>query len=123
MVALGRIHVPIMGHDALIGDLLGASEMAGEQAWCLPLTQDHRNLVRGTFADLTNSAGPEASCITAGAFLEHFAGDIPFAHCDISPASWQPNKNDQWAAGATGTFVGTLAELISQPPSLSCNCS
>jgi leucyl aminopeptidase len=119
LVALGRIHVPIMGHDGVVGDLLGATEMAGEQAWSLPLTQDHRNLVRGTFADLTNSAGPDASCITAGAFLEHFAGNTPFAHCDISPASWQPSKNDVWAAGATGTFVSTLAELISQPPNIS----
>ena len=88
-------------------------------AEALGLESEVGSLESGKFADLTNSAGPEASCITAGAFLNHFADDIPFAHCDISPASWQPSSNDQWAAGATGTWVATLAELVQRPPTAS----
>lgn len=109
MVALGRIHVPIMGDSNIIGRLQKAAQNSGEKVWQLPMDEDHRALVRGRSADLTNSDGSgEAGCITAGAFLWHFAGDVPFAHCDISPACWKTSSHDLGPAGATGVFVSTL---------------
>ena len=67
-MALGRVHVPVMGDDGPVSDVLSAAEEAGERGWCLPLIDEHEQMVKGKFADLTNSAGPDASCITAGAF-------------------------------------------------------
>ena len=40
----------------------------------------------------------------------HFAGSVPFAHCDISPASWQTGEHDLGPAG-TGVLVDALARL------------
>lgn len=115
LYALGRVRVPIMGHDdALIGRLEAAAEAAGERVWRLPFDDDYHRLVRGKVAQLTNSSGqPDAGCITAGCFLNHFAGQVPFAHCDISPASWQEGAHDLGPAGATGVLVASLARLVS----------
>ena len=97
LVALGRIHVPLMAtDDALCADLESAAAASGEKVWRLPLDEDHHALVRNSkLATLTNSAGPDASCITAGAFLAHFAGEIlcPFRYQPsfvegLSPRSW-----------------------------------
>lgn len=113
MTALGRIHVPLMASDdALAGELLAAAQISGEKLWRLPMDHEHRALIRGQVAQLNNApGGGEAGCITAGAFVAHFAGSTPFAHLDISPASWMPKPWDLGPAGATGTIVTTLARL------------
>lgn len=114
LYALGRIHVPVMGSGGeLTEQLVTAAAAAGEKAWRLPLDEDHHRLVKASkLAVLTNSAGPDAGCITAGAFLAHFAGELPFAHCDISPASWFTADHDLGPAGASGVFVDTLRRLV-----------
>jgi leucyl aminopeptidase len=113
MTALGRVHVPLMAtDDSLAGDLLASARASGEKLWRLPLDAEHRAMVRGQVAMLNNApSGGEAGCITAGAFVAHFAGSTPFAHLDISPASWMPKPWDLGPAGATGTIVTTLAGL------------
>ena len=114
LVALGRIHVPLMAtDDHLSAELEAAAAAAGEKVWRLPLDDDHHAIVRNSkLATLTNSAGPDASCITAGAFLSHFAGEIPFAHFDISPASWKDAAHDLGPAGATGVMVDSLRRYL-----------
>ena len=113
MVALGRIHIPIMGDGKLVAALSKGAKSSGEKVWRLPMDEEHKNLVRGKMADLTNSDGSgEAGCITAGAFLSHFAGDVPFAHCDISPACWKPAPHALGPAGATGALVTTLVDAF-----------
>lgn len=113
MVALGRIHVPIMGDQDIVDQLSHAATSSGEKVWQLPMDDDHKTMVRGKMADLTNSDGSgEAGCITAGAFLSYFAGNLPFAHCDISPASWQNKQHALGPAGATGVLVSTLVDAF-----------
>jgi leucyl aminopeptidase len=117
LVALGRIHVPIMGTDqSAIDCLRAAAEASGEKTWQLPLDDDHRAIMRGQSAQLTNSGNGEAGCITAGAFLAHSAAEVLFVHADISPASWQTSAHDLGPAGATGVFVSTLVRWLSQNP-------
>ena len=114
MVALGRIHVPIMGDDdKQIESIEDAAQHIGEKVWRLPLDEEHRRLMATPHADINNSGNGEAGCITAGAFLQHFAGDVPFAHCDISPCSWQMKDHNLGQVGATGAFVHTLIEAYS----------
>lgn len=112
-VALGTIHVPIMGEHKLIAAIKRGAVSSGEKVWQLPMDEEHKKLVRGKVADLTNSDGSgEAGCITAGAFLSHFAGETPFAHCDISPASWKTAPHELGPAGATGILVTTLVDAF-----------
>ena len=112
LVALGRLHVPVMGDEELINNLLNAAQTIGELGWQLPLTSEHQAMVRGSVADLTNSTEmPDAGTITAGAFLKHFADGKEFGHCDISPASWMTSAHDLGPAGATGVWVDTLARF------------
>lgn len=110
LIALGRIHVPVMGDKHETDALIDSSMRCGEKAWRLPLEQEHRNIVKGTFADLNNAGNGEAGCITAAAFLEHFAGGLPFAHCDISPTSWKTSDHDLGQEGATGVWISTLID-------------
>jgi leucyl aminopeptidase len=113
LVALGRIHVPLMGtDDHLLAAIERAAAAAGERVWRLPMVDEHRQAMRGTVADLRNDGDGEAGCITAGAFMAHFARDTPFAHLDISPASWIPKGHDLGPAGATGVMVATLVRLL-----------
>ncbi len=113
LAALGRIHVPLMATDeALAARILAAAQVSGEKLWRLPLDHEHKAIIRGQVAQLNNApGGGEAGCITAGAFVAHFAGDTPFAHLDISPASWMPKAWELGPPGATGTIVTTLMGL------------
>ena len=113
LTALGRIHVPLMAtDDTLANRILAAGFETGEKLWRLPMDHEHRAIIRGQVAQLNNApAGGEAGCITAGAFVAHFAGQVPFAHLDISPCSWMPKPWELGPAGATGTSVTTLARL------------
>jgi leucyl aminopeptidase len=113
LVALGRIHVPLMGtDDHLLAAIERAAAATGERVWRLPLVDEHRAAMKGTVADLRNDGDGEAGCITAGAFMAHFARDTSFAHLDISPASWIPKGHDLGPAGATGVMVATLVRLL-----------
>lgn len=112
MVALGRIRVPMMGtSDSLQDKLEVSSEAQGEKVWKLPFDEEYHQLIKGKHADITNSGPSEGSCITAGCFLSHFAGDTNFMHCDISPASWQTKDHDLGDEGATGILVASLIIL------------
>lgn len=116
LAALGRIHVPVMGADALVEPLLAGGRVSGEQLWRLPLDEQHAAIMRGTTTDLRNEGNGEAGCITAAAFLRHFAGTVPFAHADISPTSWMPTDHDLGPAGATGVLVTSLLHVLGSWP-------
>src|SRR4051794_20649621 len=86
VVALGSTYSGMVAtDDAWAAEVLDAGAEAGELIWRLPLHQDYSDAVKGRTADLTNS--PEqrkAGTITGGAFLQRFAGDVPWVHLDIA---------------------------------------
>ncbi|MDQ7008176.1 MAG: leucyl aminopeptidase family protein [Acidobacteriota bacterium] len=114
MIALGRIRVPMMANrDDFAARLEAAADRAGERVWRLPMDPEYRDQVRSKIAVLKNvGKGREAGTIAAGVFLEHFAAGRPWAHLDISPASWSDSAGDLGPEGATGTMVPTLTSLI-----------
>ena len=102
--------------EGLRDAIVAAGEAAGELMWPMPLLDCHREMVKGGYADLTNSA-PRAlggGSITAAAFLSHFAlggqeslgPDPEWAHLDIAGTSWKTRQRD-WVGGPHGTGVGT----------------
>lgn len=114
--ALGNdYHALFSFDDALAQSLLNSAEGENEPFWRLPLAEFHRSHLPSNFADLNNIASPShsAGASTAAAFLSHFVSDYKkgWLHIDCS-ATYRKGAVDQWAAGATGLGVRTVANLL-----------
>jgi len=112
VVALGSTYAGVISNDdELAGAVIDAGEATGEMAWRLPLHAEYRELTRGTVADLTNaSAKRKAGTIYAGAFLEKFVGETPWAHVDIAGTAWDVGR-EYTGNDASGYGVRLLVEL------------
>ena len=111
--AFGRIRVPLLANDDdLRAAIEAAADAVGEKVWPMPTDPEYRDQINGTIADLKNMGkGREAGVIAAGLFIGHFAGDVPWAHLDISPAAWAESGHDLGPEGATGVMVPTLTRV------------
>ncbi len=97
--------------DDLASALIAAGEASGDRLWRLPLWAEYLEEVRGSHADLKNSAGRLGSAATAAAFLSQFVGEIrSWAHLDI--AGVVSDKGDKGARGATGFGVAVLVNWL-----------
>jgi leucyl aminopeptidase len=114
VVALGSTYAGLIANDdGWAAEVLAAGERSGELAWRLPLHPEYRRMIRGTVADLSNAGGKrKAGTIYAGAFLEHFVGDVPWAHLDIAGTAWGLDRT-YVGKGASGFGTRLLVELIS----------
>ena len=66
-------------------------------------------------ADLNNVGGRPGGASSAAAFLEAFAGDLPWTHIDIAGTAWDDKGREDRAKGATGVMARTLAGLALDP--------
>jgi leucyl aminopeptidase len=115
IVALGHTAAAVVGNNApLTKKLIQSAESAGERLWELPLWQEHKDDMKGTFADLQNiGKSGTAGTITAGAFLSEFVPkEIPWAHIDIAGTAWVESPKPWMAPGATLFGARTLIEWI-----------
>lgn len=87
--------------DALAAALLGAGDAAGEPLWRLPLAGVYEEKLASTIADADNAPGGPGA-ITAALFLQHFVGDVPWAHLDIASVGDAPADAHEWTSGPTG---------------------
>jgi leucyl aminopeptidase len=123
VVALGDDTAGLVStDDKLAAGLLAASATTGEPIWRMPLTDYHRELVKGEFGDVRNSIEiPLAGMLTAAAFLETFVGTSAWAHLDIAgPAyttlntrKYQPSYQNP---GATAFGVRLLVRYLLDAP-------
>ena len=112
-VALGqRVGGLFANDDALADALLGAGERAGEPLWRFPLVRDYEEKLASKVADADNAAGG-AGAITAALFLQHFAGDVPWAHLDIASVGDSPDERYEWTEGPSGFGPRALLEWLS----------
>jgi leucyl aminopeptidase len=101
----------IADDDAWAEAVLGAGERAGELSWRVPLHDEYAELIKGATADIVNLNEPrKAGAITAGQFLRHFTGDVPWAHLDIAGTAWNTGRAYAPKQGC-GFGVRTLVEL------------
>ena len=119
VVALGDDTGALMcTDDELAGKLLQASAITGEPLWRMPITDYHRELVKSDVADVRNSTEiTVAGMLTAGAFLENFAGPGPWAHLDIAGAAFTTPTTRKYQPayqpiGATGFGVRTVVRYL-----------
>ncbi|MFH8132869.1 aminopeptidase PepB [Pantoea osteomyelitidis] len=114
--ALGNdYHALFTFDDVLAQSLMGSAASENEPFWRLPLAEFHRSHLPSNFADLNNIASPAhaAGASSAAAFLSHFVEKYHqgWLHIDCS-ATYRKSAVDQWAAGATGLGVRTLANML-----------
>ncbi len=107
VVALGHHAAGLFTRNPdLEAGLRRAGERTGETVWPLPLFDVYRKQLESPVADLKNTGGRPAGAITAAKFLEHFAGDVPWAHIDIAGVAWVTEKPAKAYLGKGGTGFG-----------------
>lgn len=114
VVALGHEATGLMANDdALAERVRQAGERTGEFTWRLPLWPPYREALDSEIADIKNSAGSEASAITAGWFLREFVGDeLPWVHLDIAGTAWTEETRPYHREGPTGVGVRLVVEWL-----------
>ena len=103
--------------DALADALSAAAASAGEPLWRLPLEPDYEDTLTSQIADANNSPGGPGA-ITAALFLQHFAGDVPWAHLDIASAGDAPSDSFEWTKGPSGFGSRALLTWLTGPDPL-----
>ncbi len=113
VVALGEVACAVLGSDEKLADKLrAAGDATHERVWPLPLWDEHKNAIKGTFGDIVNTGGRNAGVSTAAAFLSHFVGETPWAHLDIAGTAWTTKELPYYVKGATGFGVRLLIEML-----------
>ena len=116
VAGLGRYTGAVMGNDdALVAALRTAAARAGEQLWPLPLIDDLDRRLRSDIAEVAaNRTDAGGAAVVAGAFLQRFAKDLPWAHVDCSGPAFIPEDvaTPTRPAGASGYGVRTLLAFL-----------
>ncbi|WP_183101314.1 leucyl aminopeptidase [Nocardioides pelophilus] len=113
-LALGDRMCGVMGDDGTVDRVLAAAEVAGEEAWPMPIPEHMEERIRTTkIADLSQHDWIRwGGGLFAAAFLREFTDGLPWAHLDIAgPAFNKGGPTGHWTSGATGYGVATLIEL------------
>ncbi len=113
VIALGHAASGLMGtDDALVEELRGAGERAGERVWPLPLWDEYREQIKSDIADMKNTGGRPAGSITAGWFLREFVSGFPWAHIDIAGTAYSDRDDGTRVKGPTGVCMRLFAEFV-----------
>ncbi|HZH91162.1 MAG TPA: leucyl aminopeptidase [Pyrinomonadaceae bacterium] len=112
VVALGDHRTGLFSNDdEWAARVETAAARAGEPAWRMPASDDYKKKIESPIADFKNYGGrPDATA--AALLLSKFAADTPWVHLDIAATSWHVEAQPHAPAGATGTGVRTLVELV-----------
>ncbi len=114
--ATGADYTALFGlDDALMSDVKTAANKVNEPVWQLPLEVWHQDKCPSVFANTANSrpqkGGGAGGASNAAGFLSRFVKPEGWVHMDIA-AAYNGSANAQWAAGATGLSIATIAELL-----------
>jgi len=114
VVALANINVGVFGSNQEFTDkLLASAKAAGEKMWQLPMDDEYREFIKGSFADIQNiGSGKGGGSITGAWFIREFAGETPWIHLDIAGTAWNDDAKPWLAKGPTGVALRTLVHLV-----------
>jgi leucyl aminopeptidase len=114
VVALANINVGVFGgaDQAWTDKILASAKAVGEKMWQLPMDEEYREFIKGSFADIQNiGSGKGGGSITGAWFIREFAGDTPWVHLDIAGTAWNDDAKPWLAKGPTGVALRTLVNL------------
>ncbi|HEX4646739.1 MAG TPA: leucyl aminopeptidase, partial [Verrucomicrobiae bacterium] len=114
VVALANVHVGVFSNDQPWTDkLLASAKATGEKMWQLPMDDEYREFIKGSFADIQNiGSGKGGGSITGAWFIREFAGDTPWIHLDIAGTAWNDDAKPWLAKGPTGVALRSLVHLV-----------
>jgi leucyl aminopeptidase len=114
VVALANVNVGVFGSDQPFTDkLLASAKAVGEKMWQMPIDDDYRDFIKGSFADIQNiSSGKGGGAITGAMFIKEFTGDSPWIHLDIAGTAWNDDAKPWLAKGPTGVALRTVVHLV-----------
>jgi leucyl aminopeptidase len=114
VVALANVNVGVFGSDQPFTDkLLASAKAAGEKMWQMPMDDEYREFIKGSFADIQNiGSGKGGGAITGAMFIKEFAGDTPWIHLDIAGTAWNDDAKPWLAKGPTAVALRTLVHLL-----------
>jgi leucyl aminopeptidase len=115
IVSLGKRVAGVMGTPELCEQVREAGDAVGEPAWPMPLTDDIRQALESTVADISQvNTERVGTMLQGGVFLSEFVTDgVAWAHIDIAgPAYHSGEPYGYVSKGGTGVPVRTLLQLI-----------
>ncbi len=114
VVALGKVNAGVfVNHEDTFDCFLKASRAAGESFWRLPCTDDYRELIKSSIADIQNTGVDRyGGAITAAMFLKEFVGETPWVHLDIAGQAWIDDARTFIAKGPSGVAVRSIVEWV-----------
>lgn len=114
-VALGQqVGGFFANRDALAERIAAAGAAAGEPLWRFPLASVYEDKIASKVADADNAGGGPGA-ITAALFLQHFVGDVPWAHLDVASVGDAPEESYEWTKGPTGFGARALLAWLGSP--------
>jgi leucyl aminopeptidase len=113
-VALGQLNAGLFSNNDETArrffDVLPAS---GEKFWQMPCTDDYRENIKSSIADIMNTGGSRYGGAIAGAmFLKEFAGDTPWIHLDIAGTAWIDEQKAWQSKGPSGIGLRSITEWV-----------
>jgi leucyl aminopeptidase len=117
-VALGQqVGGVFANDDVLAAALLKSGRREGEPLWRFPLASSYEEKLKSKVADADNGPGGPGAIIAA-LFLQHFAGDVPWAHLDIASCGDAPADRFEYTQGPTGFGARLLLDWLGSPDPL-----
>jgi leucyl aminopeptidase len=97
--------------DGLAKALEVAAISSDEPVWRMPLEHAYSSLLESSMADARNDPGNPGG-ITAALFLQHFVGEVAWAHLDIAGPARAAEAGPIFSEGATGFGVRLLSRYL-----------
>ena len=113
-IALGKVNVGLFSNnEETFGRFQAGLKASGEKYWRLPCTDDYRDQIKSSIADIMNTGATRyGGSITAAMFLKEFVGETPWIHLDIAACAWFDEAQPWLAKGPSGVGVRSIVEWV-----------
>ncbi|MDE1161617.1 MAG: leucyl aminopeptidase [Acidobacteriaceae bacterium] len=113
-VALGQLNGGLFTNDEeATAHFFSGFNIAGEKFWQMPCTDDYRDQIKSSIADIMNTGGSRyGGSISAAMFLKEFVGETPWIHLDIANMAWIDNDKPWQSKGPSGIGVRSILEWV-----------
>jgi leucyl aminopeptidase len=114
VVALGEKIAGVFSRDeALQQAILASGRRTHERCWPLPLPEDYKELLKSSYADISNMPSTRyGSALAAALFLSEFVGQTRWAHIDIAGPGLHRKEDAYCGPGGTGFGVRLLMDWL-----------